>query len=194
VDRTGHVAHLAISLPIARNVLFGVGGKYMDLSYGGRTAVNAVTVDAGVYYRASPIVALSLVGYGLTNTGSAESPLAMAVGVAVGPPQTFTFAVDWGIDFTSRKYLEDLAIAFPRERAVAHQIRAGLEWLPARFLAVRAGYFHDRVTRVDPDNGLGVGLGFFSAKSRIGFNIAYEQRFNNTDERLLVFALQLFLQ
>jgi hypothetical protein len=192
VDRTGNIIHLALSVPMGRNLTVGIGGKYMNLSYGGRSAVNAVTVDVGLLYRVSPMVALSLSGYGLTNTGSAEAPLAMAVGFAVGPPTKFQFALDWVIDFTTSKYLEDLPPS-QRARATRHEIHSGIEWQVFQGFALRAGYFHDRVTRVSPDNAFTFGLGYFSAKARVGVNAVFEQRFLNTDDRQLLIALNLLL-
>jgi hypothetical protein len=192
VDRTGHLAHLALAAPLGREVTFGLGAKYLDVSYQGRAAANAVTVDAGIHYRFSQMFSAALVGYGLTNSGSAEAPLAMAVGLAFGPSAKLSFALDWVIDFTTRKYLEEIPQA-SRQRSVAHEVHLGLEWMPAPYLALRAGYFHDRVTRLDPDNAFTFGIGFFSPKSRFGFNAAYAQRFRNTDERQVIAALQLFL-
>jgi hypothetical protein len=191
VERSGHLARLALAAPLGREVSFGVGAKYLDISYQGRIAANAVTVDAGIHYRISQMFSAALVGYGLTNSGSAEAPMAMAVALAFGPSTKFNFAVDWVIDFTTRKYLEELPA--PRERSVAHEIHVGLEWMPAPFLAIRAGYFHDRVTRPDPDNAFTFGIGIFSTKNRFGFNAGYTQRFRDTSERQIIAALQVFL-
>jgi hypothetical protein len=191
VDRSGSIIQLALGGALSRNAWIGISGRYVDLSYGPRQAVKAVTVDAGLLYRVSPMVMLSAVGYGLTNTGSAEAPVALGLGVALGPPAKFQFALDWVLDFTTGKYLEDAAP--PRESSVKSQIRAGFEWLLHTMFALRAGYFHDRVTRLSPDNGLGVGFTVSAPKSRFGMTAAFEQRFNNTSERQLVFALHLFL-
>ncbi len=197
IDRSGNIAHLALSGSFSKSLSIGIAAKYMDISYGAspvagaHEAVNAVTIDVGVHYRVSPNVTVALTGYGLTNTGSAEAPVAMGLGLALGPSPKFQFAFDWIIDFTSSKYLED--IAAPRERSTKHQIRAGLEWVVADFFALRAGYFHDRATRPMPDNAVAFGLGFFAPKSRFGFSASFEQRFANTDERQIIASVQLFL-
>jgi hypothetical protein len=190
VDRTGHVAHIALSMPFGKNASFGLGGKYMDVSYGGRNAVNAVSLDAGVLFRATPMVSLAVTGYGLTNSGSAEAPMAMGIAVGLGPPDTFQLGFDWVIDFTTGKYNESFA---QRESGARHHFAVGIEWLIARVFALRAGYFHDRVTQLKPDNAATFGLGYFNPKSRFGFQVAFQQRFANTDDRVLLAGLQLFL-
>jgi hypothetical protein len=191
VDRTGNIVHLAASLPVNKNLLVGIEGKYLNLAYGDRTAVNAVTVDAGLLYRVSPNVSLALVGYGLTNTGSAEAPMAMAIGLAAGPSPKFRFALDLVIDFTTARYLEE--IAPPRAPGTKVELHTGIEWFVMPEFAIRAGYFHDRATRISPDNAAAFGLGYFSSKSRVGFNVAFEQRFLNTDDRRFLLALNLLL-
>lgn len=191
VDRTGHVGHFALSGRLSRQVTLGMGAKYMDVSYGGRTAVNAVTAEVGLHYQVSPHLSLAVAGYGLTNSGSAEAPVAMAVAFAAGPSPKLQFAVDWVIDFTSRRYLESLPA--PREGSVEHQVRAGIEALLGQYLGLRAGYFYDRVTRPAPDHGLAAGVGIFAPRSRFGLNVVFEQRFGDTSERQIVAAFQLFL-
>lgn len=191
VDRSGNVVHLGFSTPFGRSAALGVSAKYMDLSYGGRSAINSVTVDAGFVMRPSPTIAFSVTGYGLTNTGSAEAPLSMGVGLAIGPPSTFQLAIDWVMDFTSAKYNELLAA--PRNSETRHHIAVGFEWLIAQAFSIRGGYFHDRVTRPAPDNAVTFGLGYFSLKSKFGIQVAFQQRFLDTQERLIVAGIQFFM-
>jgi len=192
VDRSGNIVHLGISMPLGKNTSIGVAGKYMDISYGGRSAINAIGVDAGLLYRVSPMIALAVTGYGLTNTGSAEAPRALGFGVAVGPPATFQLAVDWVVDFTSAQYNESFA---PSQRVAGtkHQVFAGMELIFAKSFSLRAGYFHDRATRLEPDNAFTVGFGYFSMKNRLGIQVAFQQRFLNTEERTLVGGFILYI-
>ena len=192
VERTGNIVHLAISAPLGRSASVGAAAKYMDISYGGRSAINSIGVDAGLVYKVSPTVSFALTGYGLTNTGSAEQPLAMGVVLALGPPGTFQLAADWVIDFSTAKYNESIA-PDKRVSATRHQIFTGFEWTIAKAFTIRAGYFHDRATRLAPDNAVTFGLGYFSLKNRLGFQVAFQQRFLNTDERIIIAGIQLFI-
>ena len=188
VDRTGNIVHVAMSAPFGRTAAIGVAAKYMDLSYGGRSAINSITIDAGFVMRPSPTVAFAVTGYGLTNTGSAEAPLSMGIGIAIGPPSTFQLAADWVMDFSSGKYNESFAP--PRGSSTRHHVAVGFEWLIAQAFSVRAGYFHDRVTRISPDNAITFGLGYFSAKSKFGIQVAFQQRFLDTNDRLIIAGFQ----
>lgn len=190
-DRSGNILHVGMSMPLGKNAAVGVAGKYLDLSYGGRSAISAVTVDAGLIFRPSPNVSVGVTGYGLTNTGTAEAPMQMGFGLALGPPGTFQLAVDWVMDFSSAKYNE--SVANRGAGSTKHQVFAGIEWTIAREFSLRAGYFHDRVTRENPDNALTFGLGYFSVKNRIGFQVGFQQRFQNTDDRVITAGIQLFI-
>jgi hypothetical protein len=149
LDRTALDLRFALAFPLSDRFLIGATGRLLDLKQGGfprgqrllppslassglkdESIVKDITFDAGMTIRPAAGLALSLVGYNLTDPGHSLLPLTVGGGVGYGS-RMFTLEADVVGDFTT--YDET------KVRAMG-----GAEFLMANQYPLRFGYRYDQ--------------------------------------------------
>ncbi|MBM7118548.1 hypothetical protein [Archangium primigenium] len=161
---TAHLNTLALAAPLSENLMIGVSGRYLVMR-GGRQA-NALTMDAGVLLRPTPLLALGVSAHNLIDTKHAELTryYSAHAGVLVGQ---LTIAADVRGDF-----------ATDARRTLTYS--GGLEYVLGQNIPVRVGYTWDGFTRTSQ---AGVGIGVVTSGG--GIDLGYHHDFGGEGGRLL---------
>jgi hypothetical protein len=190
----GHIVRLATAFRWSKTFYLGTTVKYVHLTRPFYTTLSVPQIDLGFTWQVIPLLSVSLVGYNLIWNDSGETPISMGLGIAFGYQYPLRVTVDWVIDFQSRhNYLKHTDPSFDKDGPlqVGHEFRAGLEYVIANIVSIRAGYQFDQV-RGDR-HYLGVGIGF--KYKFIGAEIAYRQQLaaeREGDNRTFAFTARFF--
>jgi len=142
--------HLAQILALGVTVKYayadreGIGQLPSIMEATGSPLLNTVTVDVGATLTLGSIVNLAVVGYNLTNTGSAFAPLSLGTGASLSLGRSFAVEGDILFDFTTR---EDMTM----------QYMAGAEYFVGDSIPLRVGYRYDDNLGV---HSVGAGVGY----------------------------------
>jgi hypothetical protein len=174
---TGSLYHLALAAPLGGGLHLGATGKFLDLRGPGDRRTAAATVDAGMYWQASQLVGLGVVGYDLVPIGNpVDAPPALGAGLSIGDEQHFRVAADWRQDWERRgKRTESW--------------RFGAELLLAESFPVRGGFVHDGTRG---GNSWSAGLGAV-AGAGVALDLSYRQSVGRPLDRVFAAALKLQL-
>ncbi len=186
----GHIARLGVAAAWQETLVFGATLKYLYLDRPFFAPINTLTLDVGVTWQTTSWLSMSVVGYNLIYNETGETPISMAVGIAIGHKMPFQLAVDWVIDFQSKGGGE-----------VGHELRAGAEYTILNLVSIRLGYQLDQVrdfaglneTEKRLRHFLSVGVGVQYAQ--FGAQIAFRQQLAlnyESNNRHLAFSLQAF--
>lgn len=175
---SGNVYHLPVAGMLGAGLYAGVTGKLLDLRAQG-ASTKVWNVDGGLYWQASSLVGLGLVGYNLLASGEsarAQAPQGMGAGLHVGDGRRLNAVVDWRSDF-QRRGRKTQAWFF------------GGEYLLGDVAPVRAGFAKDD-TRGGRWWSGGVGL---VSTSGVAVDLSYRQGVDAPRDRTFAVALKLFL-
>jgi hypothetical protein len=167
---TAHVNTLAMALPLADSFLIGVSTRYLLLR--GARQANAITGDAGLLFRPSPVFALGVSSHNLIGTGNPELTRYHSAHVAVLAGM-LNLAADVRADFETNN-------------RTTLTYSGGLELVLGQSFPVRAGYTWDGFTR---SSQVGVGLGLLTPGG--GLDLAYRHDFGGEDGRLVALTFKL---
>jgi hypothetical protein len=171
----GNAFHLALATFLGGGLSGGLTGKYLSLS--GVEKVNAVTVDASLFYAVSRLLSIGVAGYNLVDVDhSQQAPRGVGAGIAIGDDQSFHVTADWRGDFDRREEL-------------THSWSVGAELLLGKYFPVRAGFARD-ATR--DDRWWSAGVGIVSA-SGVALDLAYRQSTQDTSNRMFGVAGKVFI-
>lgn len=162
VDRSAFDVRLALAYPISEYFYVGASARYLSLKQdgypsglfalqpsqaagglSGKAIVQQVTFDAGLTAKPAKEVAVSLVGYNLTDPGVGFLPFMLGGGVAYGTAD-FTLEADAVADFTTYD-------------STTWRAMGGGELLVGNHVPLRAGYRWDQGRE---SHALSFGLGY----------------------------------
>lgn len=174
---TGSLYHLALAAPVGGGLYGGVTGKFLDLTGAGGERARAATVDAGLYWQASQLVAFGVVGYNLVPVNHpADAPRGLGAGISVGDEQRFHVAADWRTDWDRIGHRSDTWAA-------------GAEILLGDLVPVRAGFVKDGTRGARFWSG---GLGLVTTGG-LAVDLSYRQSLTDPVDRTFGAALKLQL-
>jgi len=172
---TGGLYHLAAAGPFGGGLHAGVTGKFLDLRGPGGVRTGAATVDAGLFWQASQLVGIGLVGYNLVPIGNkVDAPRALGAGISIGDELSYRVAADWRVDWERRGRRTD-------------SWRLGAEVLLADTFPVRGGFIRDGTRG---GNSWSAGLGVVSG-SGAALDLSYRQSVEKPLDRVFAVALKL---
>lgn len=127
--RKGHVLSLSLAVPMySKYAYVGITGRYLKM--GGNVVSNAITMDAGLFFRPIEQLGIGLSGFNLIDVRSAEARRGFGMGVSFGSEKTFHVDLDARLD-------EDAT------RTYKPTFTLGGEYLIADLVAPRLGYSED---------------------------------------------------
>ena len=127
--RKGHVLSVSMAVPMYSKVAYvGITGRYLKM--GGNVVSNAITMDAGFFFRPIEMMGIGLTGYNLIDVRSAEARRGWGAGISFGSEKQFHVDVDARLD-------EDAT------RTYKPTFTVGGEYLFAGTVAPRIGYSED---------------------------------------------------
>ncbi|MGC4120208.1 MAG: hypothetical protein QM765_37630 [Myxococcales bacterium] len=131
--RKGHVLSLSLAVPMyAKYAFVGITGRYLKL--GGNVVSNAITMDAGFFFRPVEMMGIGLVGYNLIDVRSAEARRGWGMGLSFGSEKQFHVDIDARLDADGTDtYRPTFTI--------------GGEYLFANLVAPRIGYSEDMLRK-----------------------------------------------
>ena len=172
----GYRLDLAFSYPMARMLLWGIDGKFVNLDIDNRGgAIYAMTADMGLIWIVSKFVRAAVVGHNLVPISRPELPAQSAVGVSMGREQGFQLSVDAVINYLAKDNVKGT-------------YHAGLEFMAGDILALRVGYAFDQVLNDTQFVTTGIGL----VAPRVGLEFGFKQNLTITDDRYFSLALRIF--
>ena len=170
---TGHLNTVGLAVPFGDSLMVGVSSRYLLLR--GARLANAITGDAGILFRPSPVFSLGISGHNLIGTGNAELTryYSAHAGVFAG---LLTLAADVRADFETHG-------------RTTLTYSGGLEYLLGQSFPLRAGYTWDGFTR---SSQLGVGIGVMTPGG--GIDLAYRHDFGGENGRLVALTFKVQVQ
>jgi hypothetical protein len=170
---TGHLNTVGLAIPFGNNLMVGVSSRYLLLR--GARSANAITGDAGIIFRPSPVISLGVSGHNLIGTGNAELSryYSAHAGVFAG---LLTIAADVRADFET-------------QGRTTLTYSGGLEYLFGQSFPLRAGYTWDGFTR---SSQVGVGIGLMTPGG--GIDLAYRHDFGGENGRLVALTFKVQVQ
>ncbi|HEY3451476.1 MAG TPA: hypothetical protein VGK67_34275 [Myxococcales bacterium] len=127
--RKGHVLSVSLAVPMYSKYAFvGITGRYLKM--GGNVVSNAITMDAGLFFRPFELMGIGLAGYNLIDVRSPEARRGWGAGISFGSEKQFHVDVDARVD-------EDKTATYKPTFSV------GGEYLIAGLVAPRIGYSED---------------------------------------------------
>lgn len=170
---TGHLNTVGLAVPIADSLMLGVSSRYLLLR--GYRQANAITGDAGILFRPSPVFSLGVSAHNLIGTGNAELTryYSAHAGVFAG---MLTIAADVRADFETHG-------------STTLTYSGGLEYILGQTFPVRTGYTWDGFTR---SSQLGVGIGLLTPGG--GIDLAYRHDFGGENGRLVALTFKVQVQ
>lgn len=194
VDRTNVDLRFGLAYPFAKKFFVGVAGRYLSSKQegfprglynlrpsaaagglSGDPIVKTITLDAGVTVKPIEQLALSLVGYNLTDPGNSLLPLTFGGGAGFGT-EMFTIEVDALGDFTTW------------EKTTA-RVMGGGEVLIAGHVPVRAGYRYDNGAETHTVTG---GLGYLD--KAFSLDVSLERIVKGDSVTAIVFGFTYHLE
>ena len=174
---TGNLYHLALAAPVGGGLYAGVTGKFLDLTGAGGEREGAATVDAGLLWQASQLVAVGVAGYNLVPVNHpADAPRGAGAGISVGDEQRFHVAADWRTDWDRVGHRTD-------------SWAVGAELLLGDLVPVRAGFLKDGTRGARFWSG---GLGLVTTGG-LAVDLSYRQSLTDPLDRTFGAALKLQL-
>ena len=187
-DRSEYDVRLGAAYYISRLLAVGLTVKYLyadtsghgplvdDLFEGnGDELLNTVSLDVGATLTIGRYFSLAAVGYNLTNTGSANAPLELGVGMAL-TIRSLLVVADMLVDFTS--FDETL-----------FRVMGGAEYLVAHNWPIRIGYRWDQYRDAHAISG---GFGYVSQRFGIELSIRQDVAASERLQTALVLSLRYF--
>lgn len=178
---TGHDGRMALaSQIIPRQLILGVGGRYLNYESDGDEVLNGFTLDAGTLLRVSDAVSLGLAANNLVPVCNDDTclkgiaPRLVGGGLALGSAQSFQASTDVRANVSDG---EDMSWIFA----------GGGEFLLANVLAVRAGYQH---RTQGSENIMAGGVGFRS--QAIGLDLGYKYNLQTKESRAAL-SVQVYM-
>ncbi|WP_308809560.1 hypothetical protein [Archangium lansingense] len=170
---TGHLNTVGLAVPFGEAFMIGVNSRYLLLR--GAREANAITGDAGILFRPSPVIAIGVSGHNLIGTGNAELTryYSAHAGVFAG---LLTLAADVRADFETNN-----------QTTLTYS--GGLEYILGQNFPIRAGYTWDGFTR---SSQVGVGIGLLTPGG--GIDLAYRHDFGGENGRLVALTFKVQVQ
>ena len=192
IEHTAYDGRLSLSGGIADTFYVGATGKYLfieqnpsakqwgpagppALPSSGSQQIDGVTFDAGAAVKLGHILNLGVVGYNLTNTGSAFAPIQLGSGLSLSLMEMLLIEGDVLVDFTSHD-----------ETGV--ELDFGAEVFIANMVSIRAGYIYDVYYNI---HSVAAGLGYIHQKFAIDFGFSREIR--EDGRTLIALGLKFFI-
>jgi hypothetical protein len=202
LSRQGHVAGLALSVPIGDHFIIGATAKYLHLSTTAPLpmgtvppnitfdSVNGVTFDIGLLLRLGDHFHIGAVGYNLWDHGSRESPLSLGVGLSYMPLPSLSINFDTVINFTGyQTYHFDMATGKTTlDQRTTARLGPGLEYIVAQKVPIRAGVVYDSGL---PATYLPAGAGYLGHS--FGLDLSYRGKVAGGKENFLMVGLRIFV-
>jgi hypothetical protein len=174
--RTGHDLRFGMAYPITSTLSAGLNVRYLKFDIEGTNGVNAVTGDLGFLFHPAGGFALALVGHNLIDIASAEAPIKLGVGAGYTFERLLTLSFDWVVDFQSAP-------------EPAHEFHVGIEFVVANLIALRGGFFDDRVFN---QRHFSFGAAYVGgSESRFGFGFALQQEIGHAANRSINFLIRI---
>lgn len=170
---TGHLNTVGLAVPIADSLMIGVSSRYLLLR--GSRQANAITGDAGILFRPSPVFSLGVSAHNLIGTGNAEL--------------TRYYSAHAGLFAGLLTIAADVRADFETDSRTTLTYSGGLEYILGQSFPVRAGYTWDGFTR---SSQLGVGIGLLTPGG--GLDLAYRHDFGGENGRLVALTFKVQVQ
>jgi hypothetical protein len=173
VDRSDFDVRFGLAYPFSEHFFLGAAGHYLSLKQGGfprgiygltpsqaaggtrdSSIVQALSFDGGLTLKPSQEVAISLVGYNLTDPGNGFLPLMLGGGASYGPRE-FSLEADVLGDFTTYE-------------TGKVRVMGGGEVLLGDHFPLRAGYRYDQGAKSHAISG---GLGYMDTAYTVDLSI-----------------------
>lgn len=168
--RWAHITTLALAFPIADWLHIGLAGRNHILV--GATNTNSITVNAGIIFRPGEWLSLGFSGHNLIPNYNVDITRYFVASASSLLFSQLTPAVDVRFDFNQQT---------PR-----YAVHAGLEWLIAQVVPIRAGYEWDGIMGHQYISG---GLGYFSSGS--GVDLAYRHELGGAGGKMISLTIKL---
>jgi hypothetical protein len=196
IERRAMDLRVGLGFPLSEKFLIGASARYLDLRQDGfprglepeilppslasgglrrKSVIQDITFDAGISVRPVPSVALSLVGYNLTDPGHGLLPLQFGGGLGYGN-NLFTIEADLVGDFTT---YEDTKL----------RGMGGLEYLAGGQYPLRVGYRYDQGQESHAISG---GIGYVSRE--FSFDLALRRILGDNAATVFFFGLRYHVE
>ena len=196
IERRAMDLRVGLGVPLSDKFLVGASARYLDLRQDGfprgldpeilppslatgglrnKSIIQDITFDAGISVRPVPSVALSLVGYNLTDPGHGLLPLQFGGGLGYGT-SLFTIEADVVGDFTT---YEDTKL----------RGMGGIEYLAGGQYPLRVGYRYDQGQESHAISG---GLGYVSRE--FSFDLALRRILGDNAATVFFFGLRYHVE
>ncbi|HUT76053.1 MAG TPA: hypothetical protein VM285_00090 [Polyangia bacterium] len=193
--RTDHEswdARLAVAGNIADTLYLGMTGRYIRVEHdlesanrgpngvhalpsSGGQQLDGLTFDAGAVLSLGGVVNIGVVGYNLSNPGSAYAPLQLAPGVALTLLGMLIIEGDVVVDFTSHAEVNE-------------EVNAGIELFLANMVPLRVGYRYDVFLDI---HGIAAGVGY--SDQSFAVDVGFQHDIRENGRLILALGLRLFL-
>ena len=174
--RTGHDVRFGMAYPVMPSLAIGVNLRYLKFDIEETKGVNAVTGDVGVLFHPAGGFALAIVGHNVIDIGSPEAPIKLGIGAGYTFERLLTLSFDWVVDLKSAP-------------DPAHEFHVGLEFIVANLIALRGGFFDDRVFN---QRHFSFGAAYTGGpESRFGFSFAMQQEIGHAANRSFNFQIRI---
>lgn len=202
ITRTGHIAGLALSIPLGESFIIGATAKYLhmdttaplpkgtvpsDLTF---DSINGVTFDVGMILKLGRVFRVGLIGYNLWDHGSRETPLSLGVGLSYSVLPNLAINFDTDINFSGYQrysYDPDTGKVNLYQRTTA-RLGPGVEWAIANKVPLRAGVVWDSSL---PATYLTGGIGYLGQS--FGIDLGYRGKVSGGVENFLMLGLRIFV-
>lgn len=170
--RWSHITTMAMAYALADWLHLGVAGRHHVITGGSNT--NSITVNAGLILKPWPFLSLGVSGHNLINNYNKDITRYFVASVA-------------GLFFNQLSPVFDLHADF-NQAAPRFAYHAGLEWLIAQTVPLRAGYQFDGI---GGHQYVSFGTGYFNEGS--GIDLSYRHEIGGDGGRMLALTLKLQL-
>lgn len=194
IERRAMDLRVGLGFPLSDKFLVGASARYLDLRQDGfprglellppslasaglrrKSVVQDITFDAGISVRPAPSIAISLVGYNLTDPGHGLLPLQLGGGLGYGN-QLFTVEADLVGDFTTYEETKLRGMG-------------GIEYLAGGQYPLRVGYRYDQGQESHAISG---GLGYVSRE--FSFDMAIRRILGDNAATVFFFGLRYHVE
>ncbi len=173
VKRTAHVTTLGFAYSVFSFLHLGLAARHQLIL--GTPSTNSVTMNLGVMLHLFDFLKLGFSVHNLIDVASPDVPRYFAFASSLMIAGSLTPSVDVRLDFND-----------PLRTRVA--VGAGVEWLVAQAVPLRAGYSYDGITN---NQYMSFGLGFVSEGS--GLDLSYRHELGGRTGHLLSLTLKMNL-
>jgi hypothetical protein len=170
---TGNLFHLALAGPLAQGLTLGVSGTFYSVD--GPDPMSAASVDAGLFWQVGRYLSIGAAGHNLVPAGNDQvAPRSVAAGFAAGSDQSLQVMGEWSADLD-------------RAGETRNRFAAGLEYLLARMVPLRAGWAQDELLDTQ---WWSAGAGIVTRS--VAIDLGYRQSLDAASAQTLAVSLRVF--